>query len=120
MIDVLDELRSRPKYASSRATFDGSKADVCQRLRINRKPPVPRQFTYLLQSWWPSRRIGPVGEDDEVKRSRSRRRIPEPAQSQYLLWLHRWWLNDITLLFNLRVTRSGLQASDAYTNGANQ
>lgn len=120
MIDVLERLRKRPKYASSRSQFDPGDGAVCQRLRISQKPltDLPRPLTYLLQSWWPSRWIGTVGDDGIVKRSRRRSRIAEPAHSQYLLWLHRWALSDITLLMKLRVTRAGFQASGASTNGA--
>lgn len=120
MIDVLDEARRLPKYRSIRSHFDPGQDTVCQRMRISRQRPTPRQFSYLLQSWWPSRWIGPVGDDGDIRRSRTRHRIPEPYHSQYLLWLDRWSLSDISLFMKLRVTRAGLQVADAYTNGASQ
>ena len=108
MIEVVDRLRDRPKYRSR----NGDGEAVRQRVRIGRKSleQLPRPLTYLLQSWWPSRWIGHVG-DGEVKRQRQRTRIPEPHHSENLVWLDQQRIDDLVLLRRLRVTNAGFNAA---------
>lgn len=56
-------------------------------LRIDPLHDAPRQVSYVLQSWWPSRPV--VMTDRGLKRVRAKGRIPEPYHSEYLVWLHR-------------------------------
>lgn len=63
-----------------------------------RKTPVkdrPRQFSYLLKSYWPERGVRPV--DGTVKRDRRGQRIKPPFDALYLLWLDQQRLRDITV-----------------------
>ena len=68
----------------------------------------PRQISYLLKSYWPARRIGPVGDDRDIKRERVTRRIPEPFHTEYLLWLDRYEVGDLALLMGCKWTTDGL------------
>lgn len=75
-----------------------------------RKAPLthlPDPLTYLVQSWWPSRRR--FNEDGTRVAKPRRERIPEPAHSEYLLWLDRWRLQDIVLMIGLRVINGRLR-----------
>jgi hypothetical protein len=109
MKDVVSRLRKRPKYRSRK----GDVGSVRQRVRIGRKllTDLPKPLTYLLQSWWPSRWIGDVG-DGNIKRQRRRTRIFEPQHSEYLLWLDQQPLEDMILLRKLRVTKAGLKIAE--------
>lgn len=108
MIDVVDALRYRPKYRSSRNNPD----DVSQRVRLSRiyQYELVKALTYLVQSFWSCRW---VGEDDHGSPTRlvQRRRIPEPFHSQYLLWLSRQSLTDLTLMIHLKVVDGQLMPS---------
>jgi hypothetical protein len=94
MVDVLERLRSWLP--------DG-------RLNRTRQPltDIPYPLGYPFKSFWPCKRIGPVGDDGAIKRTRSGSRIPEPYHSQSLIWLHRQKLSDLGLLMGLRVSRDG-------------
>lgn len=64
-------------------------------LRFEQLRHAPRQVSYVLQSWWPSRPI--VMTPKGLKRVRSKRRIPEPHHSEYLIWLDRHSISDLRL-----------------------
>lgn len=76
--------------------------------RIGKRIERPEVFSYLLKSFWPSKRIGPVGNDGRVKRNRFDSRIPEPEHTRALLWLDRWRLGDFALLVKCRCGSSGI------------
>lgn len=105
MIGVLDDLRPLPAYRP--------RPSVTVPMQIRRKPldDLPYPLGYPFKSYWPCRRIGPVGDTGTVKRQRGHHRIPEPHHSQVLLWLDRWSVSDMTLLMNLHVGPAGLVAS---------
>lgn len=115
LVEVLDRLRKRPKYRSYRRRGDR----VSQRIKISRQPlsesPADRvrRLTYLLQSWWPSKAIW-AGAGGRM-RSRKRQRIPEPFHTQYLLWLDRNRLSDMTLLVGMSVQRDELVVRESCT-----
>ncbi|QYE35245.1 hypothetical protein KZX46_04385 [Polymorphobacter sp. PAMC 29334] len=108
MIDVVDCLGSRRRYASSRA-HEQPDDGVYQRVRVSRKPltNLPSPITYILQPFWPSRWSGDTG-DGVINRQRTKHRIPEPYHTQYLLWLDQWSLSEISLLMKLRVQSGSL------------
>jgi hypothetical protein len=109
MIDVIKRLRTQKKY----------KRDVGENGRPLCAPPVMVKrvrtdplgaIAYGLKSYWPARRTGPV-RDGEVKRNSFVSRIPEPFLSLSLLWLHQWRLEDISLLYGVYATKTGLRVS---------
>ena len=110
MIGVLDGLRTLPAYRP--------RPSVTVPMQIRRKPldNLPYPLGYPFKGYWPSRRIGPVGDTGTIKRQRGHHRIPEPYHSQVLLWLDRWSVADMTLLMNLRVGPAGLVASPKKTS----
>ena len=100
MKQVIHHLKTLKKYVTTKP----DPASI-----VVRKAPLHDDWTalsYLLKSFWPSRYSGPVA-DKGVMRPRKGRRIPEPYHSEYLMWLHQWRLEDITLLKNLRVGAGG-------------
>lgn len=117
LIDAIEALSTRKKYRSTkrRDPIDG----VGQRIRISRKPlsNMPRPLTYLVKSYWPSRRIGTVGQVGEANIGRTRRgmRIPEPGHATWLQWMHQWRLSDFALLYGIKVTAQGFQANKICT-----
>ncbi len=108
MVQVVDRLRLLPNYKTQRYLRDGSLSPVYRRVQIRRKPStsLPKQVTYRLQSYWPSRAI--IIRDDKRIRARQKQRIDEPYHSQMLLWLDQWKISDLTLMIGLRVTKDGL------------
>lgn len=58
---------------------------------------IPRQISYCLQSFWPEKFRTPNGP-----RVRRKRRIRQPYESLYLLWLDKWKLSDILVLNGIR------------------
>jgi len=101
MVDVLESLRGTRKHPGW--LRDG-------RLNRSRKPitNLPYVLGYAFKSFWPCKRIGPVGDEAVVARNRHGQRIPEPFHSQYLVWLDQHSVSDLCLLMKLRVTRDGL------------
>lgn len=105
MVKAVDALRKRKKYRSRR----NKGQDSTQRVKRSQKPltNLPQPLTYLLKSYWPGKWKGYVSGVGKERRSRDHGRIPEPYHSQYLLWLDRWELKDITLLIGVRVGKRG-------------
>tara|TARA_R110002124_G_scaffold101462_6_gene249069 strand:+ start:31870 stop:32802 length:933 start_codon:yes stop_codon:yes gene_type:complete len=122
MIEVVDRLRTKPKYRSCRKVRDDDDlfADtVRQRVHRTRKPisNLIKASTYVIKSFWPSRAIF-IDENGKRQRTRIKRRLPEPHHSQYLLWMDRWSIGDFTLMMGLRATNSGLKSiKKPNTNG---
>lgn len=101
MVEIIDRLRGLPSFKSGPA--------ITSPIRQSRQPleNMPYPLGYVCKSYWPCRRIGPVGTDGLIKRERTARRIPEPFHSEVLLWLDRWRIEDLTLLVNVRVSVDG-------------
>jgi hypothetical protein len=71
----------------------------------------PRQFSYMLKSFWPQRGIRLV--NGEWKRDRRGKRIHEPFSSLALLWLDRQSPTQIAILQDCRFMPNGqLRAND--------
>jgi hypothetical protein len=100
MVEVIDGLRGSRCYKPT--------PEVAQPIRSVRVGDPARQFTYLLQSWWPARWVGPVGNDRTVRRARTKCRIPEPEHSRLLMWFHQQSLRDLTLVIGARVNSTGV------------
>ena len=109
-------LRSCPTFRPNRAAY-GVSEWVYRRIRVDPGlSNLPRQLTYLVKGYWPSRWQG-FNAAGKLIRARGKKRIPEPHHTEVLLWMDRWRLNDIALLMNVRAGRSGfVLAPRAYTN----
>ena len=68
-------------------------------LRIDPLRNVPRQVSYVLQSWWPSRPV--VLTPNGWKRVRDQGRIPAPHHSRDLVWLDRQSISSMRLRMGL-------------------
>lgn len=68
-------------------------------LRFDPLRNAPRQVSYVLQSWWPSRPV--VMTPRGLKRVRTKHRIPEPYHSEYLVWLDRQSIAGLRLRMGL-------------------
>lgn len=111
MIDVIDRLRDQKKYERSIGT-DGAAVGSAPVLIARKALTDPGgAIAYALKSYWPCMRTGPVGDSGECKRNTFVARIPEPFHSMVLLWLHRWELKDIALLYGIYATKQGLRVS---------
>ena len=71
----------------------------------------PRQLSYLLKSYWPSRWRGSV-EDGRVVKARAQRRLPPRWEAALLVKLDQARLQDLTLMSGLRVTKHGFTMND--------
>lgn len=99
MKDVLERLRPRLQGKG-----------IKRRLVID-KPPLnylPYPLTYTIKAYWPKRRIGPVGDEGKIGRTRRGQRIAEPFHSQHLLWLAQHDLDKISLLMKISVIQGRL------------
>ncbi|MGG5809159.1 hypothetical protein [Falsiroseomonas sp. CW058] len=74
-------------------------SDVRAPLLFQQLRDAPRQVSYVLQSWWPSRPV--VMTPKGLKRVRAKRRIPEPYHSAYLVWLDRQSVAGLRLRMGL-------------------
>jgi hypothetical protein len=88
---ALNRLRNKQGYVRTSDIYRPIKVSA-----VNEKD-APRQLSYVIQSFWPGKVRLPDG-----RRARSKRRIREPYQSLYLLWLDRWTMTDLTLLNGFR------------------
>ena len=101
MIAICNKLRRTEKYWPSE--------HVRSPVRLSRRTlfNLPEPLTYCMQSWWPSRpRV--LGENGAGERGYIRRRIPNPRHAEFLVWLDRQKLSDITLLMKIRASKNGL------------
>lgn len=107
MVQVLDNLRKSKKLRGPTVKLHG-KPKKRRAIRIRRRNLVklPAPYTYILQSFWPSRMFFDA-RSAEPKRGR-RSRIKEPVHTDVLLWLDRWKLSDISFMMGLKATRNGL------------
>lgn len=102
-VDVVEGLRGTPKYRVHRQRGADGQPPIPRPIVVQKLIDRSRQLSYLLKSFWPSRRIGPVGDGGAEKRNRNGSRIPEPYHSEVLLWLDRWKLSDLTLMMGAQV-----------------
>jgi len=86
--DALRGLKTQPGYVKS----DTGAAPI----RIQNVNDRLSQMTYLLKSYWPQKAVRKCS-DGEWRRDRKPSRIPGLFQTQYLLWLDRQQLGDITI-----------------------
>ena len=85
MIDVVEHTRTLRPLTSPRSV-------MLQPL----VHPVP-QISYILKSFWPAK-SGPSGHRGRIHR------IPEPAHSEYLCWLHKHDFSELVLLMGCRAS----------------
>ena len=108
MIDVVDGLRNLGPYAPAQP-FDGRDAANTPIL-VSRGPltNMPDPLTYLMQRWWPERET--YLDIDGLRKAYGGKRkgIRGPAEVEYLTFLDKWRLEDITLLMGIHVTKAGL------------
>jgi hypothetical protein len=105
MVTIVDKLRGLEGYKP--------RQDVKRPVKLQLLKNPQRQLSYILKSYWPSRRIGPVGPDGHVKkRDRRVHRIKEPYQTQYLLWLDHYELSDIVLMLRCKATSEGISLTN--------
>ncbi len=101
MSAVVDKLRTRKCYRSSRSTgVDGAVVDPVWLTR-RKITNLPHALSYVLKSYWPRYVEGPTG-----KRAT---RLREPHHSHALLWMDRHSLEDLTLLVKLKVGSRGIR-----------
>lgn len=100
--DLLQSLVGKWGYVPTRTG-----ASPLRRDRIN---DPGRQLSYLLKSYWPSKGVREMLNGSR-KRDRKGRRIPEPYHTQYLLWMDRHRLSDLTVMIGGWSRRKG--GSDA-------
>ena len=107
---LLRKLRKRGKYKARRKQPWEVGLKNCARVRISKKPlfNLPEPITYIAQSNYPHRPTK-LHDDGTVTRSKFRYRIPEPFHTDWLLWMDRWSIDDITLLNGLEVTHDGFK-----------
>lgn len=119
LVPVVEKLRSRRKYKLAILNEEQHYSSA-PRIQLQALNSGEARYTlsYLFQHWWPSRWRGVNDAGGKIRGPR--RRIPEPYHTEWLLWMDRQRLQDLTLLVHLRVGRRGLQvkvAGKAYTNG---
>lgn len=123
MLKVIDRLRKLDDFKSIRRDVAAGNHRVFHRVQIKKTPltNLPSPLTYTLQSFWPARAIwtddATVSSKPGRRRQRQKRRLTEPYHTDFLLWIDRWTIKDLTLLIGLRVTKFGLKATKPpYTN----
>ena len=99
-------LRQQNKYKTTATGGSPDAAKTPVRIRRKELDNLPAPFTYIVQGFWPSK----IRDEAEGQpRRRGRLRIPEPAFSEYLLWLDQWELSDMILMIRMRVIDGRLQ-----------
>jgi hypothetical protein len=112
MLDVVGRLSQRRRYRADRGNKGGTEAWTPVRIQRSPMTDLPRPLTYITQSWWPAAPFATGGDSGNIgnkpSRGGTRRRMPEPAHSEWLLWLDRQSLADLTLMIHLRVIEGKL------------
>lgn len=114
LLAAFERLKNRSAYRSVKRACD-SPDGVATRVHIEtvddpQNTVSPRRISYMLKGSYYARWRGEIGDIGEGKRrsQKQRGRIPEPHHSRVLLWLDQWQVQDMTLLINLRLGKSGL------------
>ncbi len=106
MIQAVDGLRQLKKYAPAEP-WDGRDAANTP-IVMSRGPltNMPAPLTYILKRYWPKRETY-MGSDGRWKAySHPVQRIPEPAHSEYLMFLDSHRLEELTLLMGMHTTNT--------------
>jgi hypothetical protein len=108
MIEVLERLRSRGKYAVANIAEEAGGGHAAA-LRTRELEPSEARYalSYLFQQYWPARWSG-ISEDNKKVRG-PRARVPEPYHTEWLLWMDRQRLENFVLMMHLQVGRRGLR-----------
>lgn len=77
------------------------------RLKIQPLINPPRQLSYLLKSFWPSRWRGPT--PNGCKKAKRQQRMPPKWEVELLVKLNRVQVTNLTLMMGMRVTRHGFE-----------
>lgn len=108
MIDIVDGLRDLRKYCPAQPYDDRDAANTPVRLSRGPLTNMPAPATYTLKGFWGLRTT--YVDSDGLRKAYAGpvRRIRGEAEIEYLQFLDRWRLEDVTLLMGMRATRSGL------------
>lgn len=110
MIEVLDCLRRQRVYKRWAAEGDIPPAQRPVVLSRKRYFNLLSGIAYNSKSYWPSKRLGLV-KSGATKKQRFHGRIQNPQHSHVLLFLDRWTLTQITLLYGLTIRNGRLVES---------
>lgn len=107
-IEVIDALRDLPMYQPAVA---GDGRDAARTpIVMSREPLVnlPSPISYILKSYAPLRptRLATDGLRSAIPTRV--KRIPEPAHTEYLRFLDRWTINQLTLVMGMHACDDGL------------
>jgi hypothetical protein len=108
--DVVEQPRELSKfqsYTSLRLAKPVKRTPIkCQMVDASE---LPQTLAYVLKpAWW--RRDSFVNKKGEIKHCK-RRALPDEVQARWLLWMNRWTVNDISMLFGMFVVDRQLRIS---------
>lgn len=111
LLAVVNNLRHQAAYRPIKLREGSGATNTPVQIRQEPLTNLPAPLSYRVQSWWPSRARG-LGDNGREHQSPQRRRISEPAHSQWLLWFDRWRLQDMVMMMRLRVVNGRLRVAE--------
>lgn len=113
MVSIIAGLRDLRRYRPAQP-HDGRDAAITP-VRIARGPlsNMPEPLTYIMKRFWPLRET--YLDADALRKARKGpvRRIRGEAEIEYLQFLHKWRIEDTTLIMGMHATKAGLIKADS-------
>jgi hypothetical protein len=111
MIEVVDGLRRLKKFKPVKAGT-AVQPPIHRPIQVRRAQLVnlPHPLTYLMKSYWACPWHNEQGTASSIREGHLVR-IPEPFHSDWLIWLDRWRLSELTLMMGMYVGCEGFALS---------
>jgi hypothetical protein len=108
MIPIVDGLRKLRKYRPAQQGDGRDAANTPVHITVGPLWNMPDPLTYLLKRYWPQRET--YLDKTGVRKSYGGKKkgIRGPAYTEHLQFLHRWRLEDITMLMGMSASKQGI------------
>lgn len=108
MIPIVGGLRNLRKYRPAQRGDGRDAANTPVRISVGPLSNMPDPLTYILKRYWPQRET--YVDENGVRKAYGgkQKSISGPAYTEYLQFLDRWRLEDLTMLIGMHATREGI------------
>lgn len=108
MISIVSGLRDLRKYRPAQPNDGRDAANTPVRISIGPLSNMPDPLTYFLKRYWPERETYVDKNGVRKAYGGKQKGIRGPAYIEYLGFLNRWRLEDLTVLIGMNATKNGI------------
>lgn len=111
MVKIVNGLRDLPKYRPAQPNDGRDAAHTPVRLSRGPLTNMPEPLTYVMKRFWPLRET--YLDSDGLRKAYNSKvtRIRGLAEVEYLRFLAKWRIEDVTLMMGMHATKAGLMVS---------